>query len=168
VNAKLNLTRIVLLALVSSAGAAVAHESLALDETDSPRAWQGHGHHHGGNHGDSGFGIGMSGGFGPALKQLNLTDEQRKSVESILSAARPEMQKMRTDMRNMVETFQNTLPDDPKYSAAIVHVTKESQQLAAALVKQVSEVRQEIYAVLTPEQKAKLPDLMKKVSTERG
>lgn len=169
-NLNLNHPRNILLALVASAGiaVAVAHESVAMEQTGSPSAWQGHGHHHhGGDYGDVGFGIGMSGGFGPALKQLNLTTEQQKSVDSILTAARPEMQKMRTDMHSMVETFQNTLPDDPKYAAVVTQATKESQQIAAALVKQVSDVRTKIYALLTPEQKARLPELMKQMSAER-
>jgi Spy/CpxP family protein refolding chaperone len=119
--------------------------------------------HHGGPHGD-GFGMGMDGGFGPVLRQLDLTDAQEKSVRDILTQARPDMQKMHEQMHSLIETFQRTLPDDPKYSSVVAQTTRDSQQLAASVVKQVSDLRTKIYAVLTPEQKSRLPELMKKMA----
>jgi Spy/CpxP family protein refolding chaperone len=170
-NPRLKLGRNVLLALVASAGVAVAYETFAVEQTDTPRAWQGHGHHHGegfGHGGEGAFGPGMIGGFGAALRQLDLTDDQKKNVHDIFDAAHPQMQKMRDDMHNMMNTFQNTLPDDPNYASVVAQVTSESQQLAASMVSEASDLKSKVYAVLTPEQKAKLPDVMKKMSAEHS
>jgi Spy/CpxP family protein refolding chaperone len=156
--------RMLLLALVAGTGAIVASGSHAMEQTDAPHTWQGRRYQHDGDRGDHEFGIGMNGAFGPALRRLDLTAEQQKSVATILDAARPDMQKMRDDMHGLVETLQNTFPDDPKYAASVKQVTAESQQLAGALVRQVSDLRTKIYAVLTPEQKARLPELMKEMS----
>lgn len=157
-----------------SAGVLVAYEVSALGQSEPPesgqdqahRPWGEHGGpmgHHGGPHGD-GFGMGMDGGFGPVLRQLDLTDAQEKSVRDILTQARPDMQKMHEQMHSLIETFQRTLPDDPKYSSVVAQTTRDSQQLAASVVKQVSDLRTKIYAVLTPEQKSRLPELMKKMA----
>jgi Spy/CpxP family protein refolding chaperone len=170
-NPRLKLSRNVLLALVASAAVAVAYETFAVEQTDAPRAWQGHGHHHGegyGHDGEGAFGPGMISGFGAALRQLDLTDDQKKSVHDIFEAAHPQMQKMRDDMRNMVQTFQNILPDDPNYVSVVAQVSSESQQLAASMVSEASNLKSKVYAVLTPEQKATLPDVMKKMSAEHS
>jgi Spy/CpxP family protein refolding chaperone len=159
------------LGVVAGATVFVAYQTAALSQNDPPQSGEEQGHrpwgehggqmwHHGGRH-DDGFGMGMDGGFGPALRQLDLTDEQRKSVHDIVDQARPDMQKIHEQMRNLLENFRRTLPDDPKYSAVIAQTTRDSQQLAASMVKEASELRTKIYGVLTKEQKARLPELMK-------
>jgi Spy/CpxP family protein refolding chaperone len=166
-NSRVKLIRNAAFGALAGAGLLLAYEIPALSQNDPAESSQDPMHRHWGEHGGAmgrhggGFGLGFDGGFGPALKQLDLTDGQQKSVRDILTQARPEMQKMHEQMHNLVETFRRTLPDDPKYSSVVAQTTRDSQQLAASMVRQVSDLRTKIYAVLTPEQKARLPGLMK-------
>ncbi|HZF16608.1 MAG TPA: Spy/CpxP family protein refolding chaperone [Steroidobacteraceae bacterium] len=173
-NPRLKLVRNAVLGALLSGGVLVTYETSALSQ-DEPATTtpQDQPHRHWGDHGGNfghrpdAFGIGMDGGFGPALKQLDLTDEQKKSVHGIFEDARPRMQKLHESLRSMVDTFQGTMPDDPQYAAAVARATKDSQALAASMVQEASSLRTQVYSVLTPEQKARLPDLMKQAAAER-
>ncbi len=161
-------TRSILWGLVAGATIVAAYAGVAWAHTGDEGSWQGHGHH-GGMHGDFGSGPGeMFGGFGPALKQLNLTDAQRQSVHSIMAAEHPQMQKMHEQMHTMLQTFETTLPDDPNYATVVAQATTQSQEMAAQMVKHVSDMRTQIYALLTTDQKKQLPGILKSIAAEHA
>lgn len=170
---RLKLVRNGVLAVLLSAGVLVTYETSALGQNEPSTPPQDQSHRHWGEHGGSmghhgdAFGMGMDGGFGPVLHQLNLTDEQKKSVHGIFTDARPQMEKMHESLRSVIDTFQSTMPDDPKYAAAVAKASKDSQALAASMVQEASSLRTRVYSVLTPEQKARLPELMKQAAAER-
>lgn len=162
-------TRSILWGLVAGATIVAAYAGVAWAHAGDDGSWQGHGHHGGGMHGDFGPGPGeMFGGFGPALKQLNLTDAQRQSVHSIMAAEHPQMQKMHEQMHTMMQTFETTLPDDPNYAAVVAQATTQSQEMAAQMVKHMSDIRSQVYAVLTADQKKQLPGILKSIAAERA
>ena len=162
-------TRSILWGLVAGATIVAAYAGVAWAHAGDDGSWQGHGHHGGGMHGDFGPGPGeMFGGFGPALKQLNLTDAQRQSVHSIMAAEHPQMQKMHEQMHTMLQTFETTLPDDPNYATVVAQATTQSQEMAAQMVKHMSDVRSQVYELLTADQKKQLPGILKSIAAERA
>jgi Spy/CpxP family protein refolding chaperone len=166
-------TRSILWGLVAGATIVAAYEGVAWAQTGDEAPMQAHEHHHGGHGGDmhGGFGSGpgeMFGGFGPALKQLNLTDAQRQSVHNIMAAEHPQMQKMHEQMHTMLQTFETTLPDDPNYATVVAQATTQSQEMAAQMVKHMSDVRSQVYELLTADQKKQLPGILKSIAAERA
>ncbi len=84
----------------------------------------------------SGAQAGHHGGkMGKIIKELNLTDDQKAQIKTILQNARPQVQGVRQD---------TTLTPDQK-KAKLKEINKST--------------RQQILALLTPEQKAKLQEL---------
>src|SRR5262245_3278172 len=119
--------------------------------------WAGH---------DHGPGPDMFGGgfFGPDVMgrmgdQLGLSAEQRQSIKSIFDAARPQMQSMRDTMHSNLDKLRSTQPDDPKYATVVAQVSQSASELASRMVTESSQVRSQVYALLTKEQKAKLPQI---------
>jgi len=170
---RLRLLRNAAFGVLASAGALVTYETSALGQNEPPDASQTQPRHHWGDrqgdaHHDAGFGMAMDGGFGRALKELNLSDPQKKSVQDIFTAARPEFDRMRQSMHAMVESLSNAMPDDPNYASVVEQATRDSQQLAASMVKQTSDLKTRLYGVLNADQKARLPDVMKQVKAERA
>jgi protein CpxP len=90
------------------------------------------------------------------VHKLDLTDEQRQSLRSLLESARANSASLRAQQRAHFEASLTTLPDSPNYPALI----EERKQLAAAAIQQRSDLNVQIYALLTPEQKAKIPSLI--------
>ena len=99
---------------------------------------------------------------GPGLKvermakHLELDEAQKQSIENILDASRPEFQALRTDFRANRRALDALDPADANYSAAINDIAAENGRLATEGTLLMSRVRNEIHAVLTEEQRAKL------------
>lgn len=101
------------------------------------------------------------------VQKLDLSEEQRQSVRSLLESAKAERKSLHEQLRANFEASRTTLPDDPSYAAMI----EKRKQLAAESIQQRSDLNVQIYALLTPEQKAKIPALieeMKSHAKERG
>jgi Spy/CpxP family protein refolding chaperone len=89
--------------------------------------------------------------FFRALKQLNLSDDQKQQIKSLLGAAR---QSARSQAAADLSALAN--PADPNYASALQGV----KDRAAARIQQWSDVQLQIFNVLTPEQKAQLPQVI--------
>ena len=168
----LQLLRNAALGVLAGAGVLVTCETSALSQNEPPDTSQSQPRHHWGDrqgfaHEDGGFGMAMDGGFGRALKQLNLSDEQKKSVQEIFAAARPEFDRVRESMHTMADSLGNAMPDDPNYASVVEQATRDSQQLAASMVKEASDLKTRLYGVLNADQKARLPEIMKQVKADR-
>jgi protein CpxP len=109
-------------------------------------AQQWHGTHHHGDHGP----------FLGALKQLNLTAAQQQSIRSLLETAKPQIQSLHKQLRTNGETLRSTPPDDGGYAALVA----TEKQLAAQSIQQRADLHTQIYALLTPQQKAQLPEVL--------
>ncbi len=125
----------------------VAH---AGTDTDGKEASQRHGQRHGQSHhhGDAPL-LGT-------LKQLDLTTAQKQSIRSIFESNAPQRQALREQQHSNRTALASTMPDDPRYPALIA----TQKQLAADAIQQSSDTQTQIYALLTPEQKAQIPQLL--------
>jgi Spy/CpxP family protein refolding chaperone len=94
--------------------------------------------------------------FMRVLRQLNLTADQKTMVHAIYEEALPQMESLGKSTRDNMAQLMTTAPSDPGY-AALVSAAKDN---AAAHIQLISETQSHIYAVLTPEQQAKIPEVV--------
>ena len=87
---------------------------------------------------------------------LDLTDEQRTSVKTILEAAKPEIEAVREQARANHEALQALDPADPAYDAELNNIALSNGELATTGTLLAVRVRSEVHAILTEEQIAKL------------
>jgi Spy/CpxP family protein refolding chaperone len=88
-----------------------------------------------------------------ATRQLGLTSEQQQTIKSLLARARSQHQQTAAGASDLTVLAN---PGDPNYAAAL----QTAKTMAAARIQSESELQGEIYNVLTPEQKAKLPQVL--------
>jgi Spy/CpxP family protein refolding chaperone len=142
----MNRSRAIVIAAIAAAGlAAVAVNAATSTDTTTPPASSGHWHHHGpGAH------------FMHILKQLNLSAEQQTQVKSIFASAKPQFQALRASMRSNHEALAASTPSDSNYPALLA--TEKAN--AGKLIDQMSAVKTQIYAILTPEQIKQIPTII--------
>jgi periplasmic protein CpxP/Spy len=101
--------------------------------------------------------FGHSGPQGPFLHivhQLDLTSDQQQNIRNLLDNAR---QQRRAQMSSGHEDFAALLnPGDPNHAMALQ--TAESN--AVNRIRERADLEQQIYALLTPAQQAKLPTIL--------
>jgi len=87
---------------------------------------------------------------------LNLTDDQRAQIKTILTDERPTIQAL----RQQIEQDNEQMHAKTTYDDAFVHsmAQQESATLANAIVER-EKIRSEIFAVLTPDQQQKLTQI---------
>lgn len=133
-----------LIALTTSLGGAALADTPAAPAAASPSTHAGH---RGGRHGH---------GFEHLLHQLDLTADQQAQVQSIYAQARPRLQALHETGRATHEALEATAPTDPGYAALLV----AAKSGATDRVQLESDLWTQIYAVLTPEQQARIPALL--------
>jgi len=139
-------TRAIVIAAIAAAGlAAVAVNAATSTDATTPPAPSGHWHHHG-----------PAAHFMHVLKQLNLSAEQQTQVKSIFASAKPQFQALRESMRSNHEALAAATPSDTNYPALLA--TEKAN--AGKLIDQMSAVKTQIYAILTPEQIKQIPQIM--------
>ena len=109
-------------------------------------------------------------GFPPLLRMvraLELTPEQEQTVRQIMADAQPRFKALREGARETRQALMTTTPDDPNFAATVAEASQASAANATELVTLMSDVRVQVYALLTDEQKAKAGELMASVA-ERG
>lgn len=95
-----------------------------------------------------------------ALRQLNLTDAQKQQAHSIVSANAESTKAQRDELAQLRRKFrEGTLTDDEKAKAKELR-----QQLHASR----QNARTQLAALLTPEQKTKLDEMIKNRRENRG
>jgi Spy/CpxP family protein refolding chaperone len=144
----------ILLGTLLSCGAAVVTTNATAGTTDSAieaSTPANHPHFRGGP--DRGMpAADIDSPFLRAIHQLNLTAEQRTTVHGYLETARQQNRAL-ADQSN-IEALAN--PGDPNYLSAIA----AAKNAAAARIQQRSDLQVQVYGLLTPEQQAKLPQVL--------
>jgi protein CpxP len=139
---------------VGGAIAVFSGASLAQDTTTAPQGVRA-GHHHRGGDGEGrrgpggreGMRGGDHGGFGGLMKGVNLTDAQKAQIKQIREANKPNTADFE-QIRSLMEARRNgTLTDDQKAQLKAFHEARQAKE---------ESVRQQIEAILTPEQKAQI------------
>lgn len=107
------------------------------------------------------WGSGGPGGPGaPHLfSQLGLSPEQQAAVKAIVTAAKPQMKSLHEQRRANHLKLAQTKPDDPNYGNVVAEVAQSEAALAGERTTQAAEMRVQMYALLTPAQKAQLATL---------
>ncbi len=102
---------------------------------------------------------GPMGILGPALRALNLTDEQREQVKGVMQSHRADFKQVGDKMRAAREGMGALVDADTLDEAAIRAKSLEvaSAEADAAILN--ARVRAEVYAFLTPEQLDKAKEL---------
>ncbi|HEY4872800.1 MAG TPA: Spy/CpxP family protein refolding chaperone [Steroidobacteraceae bacterium] len=90
------------------------------------------------------------------LKQLNLSAEQQTQIKSIFASAHSQFKEMGASMRSNHEALEATAPTDAGYPALLA--TEKAN--AAKRIEQMSAVKTQIYAVLTPAQIKQIPTVI--------
>lgn len=96
------------------------------------------------------------------IQKLDLTDAQRENIRGILEASESQRKALREQHHAAMKASITTLPDDPNYLALV----EKRKQLASEAIQQRSDLNSQIYAVLTPEQKAQVPQLIEQVKAQ--
>jgi Spy/CpxP family protein refolding chaperone len=89
--------------------------------------------------------------FFRALKQLNLSDDQKQQIKALVSAER---QSAKAQAAADLSVLAN--PADPNYASALQGV----KDRAGARIQHWSDLQMQIFNMLTPEQKAQLPQVL--------
>jgi periplasmic protein CpxP/Spy len=122
---------------------------------------------HEGRFGGGAFGGGpFAGGFGPgrgmvmgALRQLNLTDQQKEQVRGIFQSHRADFQQVREKLRTAFEAQRAAAEATPVDEATVRAKANDIAAAQADMVVLTAKVRAEVFQLLTPEQQAKAQEL---------
>jgi Spy/CpxP family protein refolding chaperone len=156
---KLNRTLGLLLVATATVGAGAAAAAVSTTTTPAatttataPAPGGKHWHH---RHGGMLVGVMLR-----ATHQLNLTPDQQTTIKGILSTARAQHQPAAGTPSVDMMTLAN--PGDPNYATAL----QNAKTAAATRLQSQVELQSQIYNVLTPDQKAKLPQVLADMKTK--
>jgi protein CpxP len=124
---------------MSIAGAA---EEAAAPQTPPPAGT--HGWHHGPWH---------------LLGKLDLSAAQKQQIKDIMTTAHPQLQSLHEQMRANSLKLEQTKPTDPNYASIAAAVSQTHGSLSAQMMSQHSEIRAQVFKVLTPAQQTQLAAL---------
>lgn len=91
--------------------------------------------------------------------ELGLSDAQSQSIRGLFESARPAMQQRREQVQANAQLLRNTQPGDQDYQAVVARVSRAAGELAAGAVSDAAQLRAQVWAVLTPEQRSKAQQL---------
>jgi Spy/CpxP family protein refolding chaperone len=106
---------------------------------------------------------GPGGGLHRILDQLSVTPEQTTQIQAIFAQARPRLQAVHESGRANREQLEVTPPTDPGY-AGMVAAAKSN---AAEQIQLMSDLWTQVYAKLTPAQRAQIPGIVAAQRAER-
>lgn len=143
---------------VSGAGALVLAQS-GTDQNNqtSPRAeWQAKRRHHGFHKG------------GRLMRELNLTDAQKTQMKQIRDSYRERTATLRNDLRARRQELRQSNQGGTFNESLTAQKLADMSGLRAKLMGERFKLRQEMLAVLTPEQKTKLEQLREQFKSRRA
>jgi Spy/CpxP family protein refolding chaperone len=146
----------ILLGALLSCGVALAATAATPSTPDPSAGTNGPPHHamnHPGGAGSMPDHMLIDGPFLHAIHQLNLTAEQQSTIHGYLDTAR---QQVNASAAARMNTDVLANPGDPNYVAAVA----AAKVTAANRIQQRSDLQVQIYGLLTPEQQAKLPQVL--------
>ena len=144
---------------IASLSVLVLAVSIALAQTpagqssniNNPKGW------HGERHGHRGEGFGSRDGMGSMMfRDLNLTDDQKAKLKQIREGFRDRTQSLRQDLMTKRQELRQANQNGTFNEALATQKLQESASLQAKLMGEKIKLRQEMLAVLTPDQKTQL------------
>jgi Spy/CpxP family protein refolding chaperone len=110
---------------------------------------------------------GMRAMGGWEFRRLNLTDEQKTQIQQIRKSHFETTAPVRDQIRTLMTQFRESMKQDTFDEAAATQKLTEIAPLRAKLMADRIKMRQEMNAVLTPEQKAQLEQFRQRAETRR-
>lgn len=104
----------------------------------------------------AGEGRGKHGGFGRFGRNLNLSDAQKTQMQQIADRYKESTKNLRDQMRSLHRTSGATAGDGNFNEAAVRQAAQARANIEVELEVSRARMMSEMYAVLTPEQKAQL------------
>lgn len=117
-------------------------------------AHPGHRHHHRMHHRMHHRGHGMH-----ALRKLDLTDTQRKSIHELMRESFKQARAGMADLRQKRMAFEKATPGTAAYQSAANDLAKASASAAQSRVMRRADLNTKVYNLLTSEQRTKLADI---------
>jgi Spy/CpxP family protein refolding chaperone len=96
------------------------------------------------------------GGFRHVLQQLDLSPDQQTQIKAIFAQAKGQWQATGASKRANHVALATTPPTDPDYPALLA----AEQANAVARIQAASDIKTQVYAVLTDAQKQRIPALL--------
>lgn len=93
------------------------------------------------------------------LGKLDLSAAQKLEIKDIMTTAHPQMQSLHEQMRANSLKLEQTKPTDPNYASIAAAVSQTHGSLSAQMMSQHSEIRAQVFKVLTPAQQTQLAAL---------
>jgi Spy/CpxP family protein refolding chaperone len=140
------LSAFVLAAALGGVAIASAATEPATPPSDAPMRHGGHG----------GPGAPPEGGLHRVLDQLDLTAEQKTQIRAIFDQARPQLKAAHESGRAKREQLEVMPPTDPAYADLLA----SAKSNAAEQIQLMSDLWTQVYAKLTPDQRARIPGIV--------
>lgn len=106
---------------------------------------------------------GPDGNLHRVLDQLDLTAEQKTQIRAIFDQAKPQLQAVRESGRANRDQLDVMPPTDPAYAVLLTFAKSN----AADQIQLMSDLWTQVYAKLTPDQRARIPGIVAAERTER-
>lgn len=134
---------------LAAALGAVAIASAAATESATPNDPP---MRHGGHEGPGG----PEGGFHRVLDQLDLTAEQKTQIRAIFNQAKPQLKAAHESGRANRDQLEVMPPTDPAYPGVLA----SAKSNAGEQIQLMSDLWTQVYAKLTPDQRARIPGIV--------
>ena len=122
-------------------------------------------HRHRGE-GQKGVGFGRP-GLGMAMRELNLTDDQKTHVKAIFDSSRetvrPVLDEMKANREKLMQLTGQTFAE-----AQVTDLANRQGDLTAQLIVERERARSKVFAILNDEQKAKAKEIQNKLKERLG
>ena len=139
--------RLLIAAMAVLLGSAIARSQTA----DAPPPQPMHGHH-----------AGMEGhGMGFFAKQLNLTDEQKTQMKTIMESAHTTMKPLRQQSHQIDQQLHQYAMSTGKYDETSVQgLANQKAQIDAQLTVAQTKIHNQLFQLLTPDQQTKAKEMV--------
>lgn len=98
------------------------------------------------------------------ISSLNLTDEQKAKIKQIKEQARANMQENMQAMKDICQKMNTLIQSEKLDTQELDKLVNQKTALMAAKIKNKVMVKNQIYNILTPEQKAKFAEILQQKS----
>jgi len=141
--------RLLIAALAVLLGTALARSQADDATAPPPPPMHGHGYGHG---------FGMGGHMGFLAKKLNLTDDQRTQMKAVMRKERPAMKPL-FEQQHQVDLQLRQYVEGTFDAAKVQALAAQKAQIQAQLTVAHTRIHNEMYQVLTADQKAQLKEM---------
>jgi len=95
-------------------------------------------------------------------EKLNLTDEQADKIQAIFKAKRQQKKEHRKAHKEMRIAMMNLDPASPEYDGQVEQLAQQQADVLVLEIRERAQMRKEIHAILTPEQREKSQQMLRK------